>query len=265
MTVKKLENLDNILKELKSLVIAFSGGVDSTFLLHRASMIKKVKVCAITIRTPYIPAREIEEAVSFCKEYQINHTILNVDFPDIIRHNPVERCYLCKTRLFSHIREFAEKNGYMHIADGSNADDNGDFRPGLKALAEMNIRSPLMESGLIKSEIRELSKKEGLPTWDKPAYACLLTRIPYDTRVTENDLSMIEKAEQYFFEKGFPGTRVRKHGEIARIECLPGYFSRLIIEEERSQVISNLKKIGFRFISLDLDGYKSGSLNPEKK
>jgi uncharacterized protein len=129
----------------------------------------------------------------------------------------------------------------------------------------MGIRSPLMESGLIKHEIRELSQKAGLPTWDKPAYACLLTRIPYDTKVTENDLRMVEKAEQFLFEKGFPGTRVRIHGDVARIECLPGYINKLVQEPERDNIINNLKNIGFRYISLDLEGYRTGSLNPAKK
>lgn len=263
MLNKKLDTLDSILKDLKSFVIAFSGGVDSTFVLHRASRIRKLKFVAVTIRTTYIPQREIDEAVSFCKSNNINHVILDISFPEIIRHNPVERCYLCKKLLFSHIRAFADKNGYQYIVDGSNSDDNGEFRPGLKALKEMGIRSPLMEAGLVKHEIREASKKDGLPTWDKPAYACLLTRIPYNTMVTEKDLRMIEEAEQFLFEKGFYGTRVRMHGDVARIECMPGYMSRIINNPDRELVIGHLKKIGFRFISLDLEGYRTGSLNPE--
>ncbi|MBA4322246.1 MAG: TIGR00268 family protein [Odoribacter sp.] len=265
MLNKKLENLDTILKNLKSFVIAFSGGVDSTFLLHRASQIKRLKIAAVTIRTSYIPKSEIDEAVEFCETNNINHTILDLSCPEEIRNNPSDRCYLCKKLLFGNIKSFAEKHNYNFVIDGSNADDNGDFRPGLKALAELGIRSPLMESGLIKHEVRELSHKAELPTWDKPANACLLTRIPYDTKVTENDLRMVEKAEQFLFEKGFPGTRVRKHGEIARIECLPGYIHKIIIEPEKSRIIENLKNIGFRYISLDLEGYRTGSLNPETK
>jgi uncharacterized protein len=234
-------------------------------LLYRASLIKKLKIAAITIRTSYIPKREIDEAVEFCQKNDISHTVLDISFPEVIRENPIERCYLCKKLLFIHIQTFAEKNDYKYVVDGSNADDNGDFRPGLKALEEMGIRSPLMESGLIKHEIRELSQREGLPTWDKPAYACLLTRIPYDTKVTENDLRMVEKAEQFLFDKGFPGTRVRIHGNVARIECLPGFINKIIQEPDREHIIENLKKFGFRYISLDLEGYRTGSLNPDKK
>jgi uncharacterized protein len=264
MLNKKLDNLDTILKELKSVLIAFSGGVDSTFLLHRAAQIKKLKLAAVTISTPYIPRREIKEAVDFCKEHNIRHEIIELECPEEIIFNPLNRCYLCKKVLFSTIKAFAEKNKYMFIADGTNADDNGDFRPGLKALDELGIRSPLMESGLIKHEIRELSQKAGLPTWDKPAYACLLTRIPYDTRITENDLRMVEEAEQFLFDSGYPGTRVRIHGEIARIECMPGYLNKIVQEPARESIIVNLKKIGFRYISLDLEGYRTGSLNPDK-
>jgi pyridinium-3,5-biscarboxylic acid mononucleotide sulfurtransferase len=265
MLTKKLENLDNILKDLKSFVIAFSGGVDSTFLLYRASQLRKLRIAAVTISTPYIPGREISEASEFCKTNNIKHVILELTCPDEIRDNPIDRCYICKKHLFSHLLSFARQNNYNFIVDGSNSDDNGDFRPGLKALEELGIRSPLMESGLIKHEIRELSKQAGLPTWDKPAYACLLTRIPYDTTITENDLRMVERAEQFLFDKGFPGTRVRIHGDIARIECLPGYLNKIILEPEREHIISNLKKIGFRYISLDLEGYRTGSLNPDKK
>ncbi len=265
MLNKKLENLDNILKSLKSFVIAFSGGVDSTFLLHRASKIGGLKISAITISTIYIPRREITEAADFCKAHNINHVVLDLPVPEDIRHNPVERCYLCKKVLFNHILSYTREHDFNFVVDGTNADDNGDYRPGLKALKEMDIRSPLMESGLIKSEIRELSKDAGLPTWDKPAYACLLTRIPYETKITEKDLSMIESAEQFLYESGFPGTRVRKHGEIARLECPPAFIPRIVIPAEREKIIANLKKIGFRYISLDLEGYRTGSLNPDKK
>jgi pyridinium-3,5-biscarboxylic acid mononucleotide sulfurtransferase len=261
----KIKTLDTILRDLKLYLIAFSGGVDSTFLVHHSAQLKKIRFAAITIRTEYIPKREIDEAVDFCKKYGIDHKILDISFPEEIRFNPVERCYICKTILFNNIKKFAEDNHFTNIIDGTNADDNGDFRPGLKALSELGIRSPLMESGLIKSEIRELSRKAGLPAFDKPANACLLTRIPYSAKVTEKDLRMIEEAEQYLFEKGFYGSRVRLHGDVARIECMPGYIGKLVRDPERENIINSLKKIGFRFISLDLEGYRTGSLNPDKK
>jgi uncharacterized protein len=264
MTENKSVKLNTILKELGSFAVAFSGGVDSSFLLHRAHKAVKSGVIAITIRTPYIPAREIEEAIEFTEKIGIRHKIVDIAFPDQIRHNPIERCYLCKKTLFTQLLEFAKDNNFKHVIDGTNADDSGDFRPGMKALKEMGIRSPLLESGLTKKEIRELSRSEGLEFWDKPAMACLLTRIPYDTEITEGKLRMIEAAESMMFDKGYPGTRVRVHDDLARIECIPGFMEKLIRNSEREQIISNLKKIGFRYVSLDLEGYRTGSSNPEK-
>jgi pyridinium-3,5-biscarboxylic acid mononucleotide sulfurtransferase len=265
MTENKSEKLNTILKGFESAVIAFSGGVDSSFLLYRAHKIKKSGIIAITIKTPYIPNQEIEEAEEFTNKYGIKHRILDISFPEIIRHNPVERCYLCKKTLFSQIVEFAEKNNYKHILDGSNSDDTGEFRPGMKALNEMGIRSPLLESGLTKKEIRELLHREGLSIWDKPAMACLLTRIPYNTEIKAEVLKMIEEAEYILFEKGYPGTRVRVHEDVARIECLPGYLDKIVHDKDREHIVSCLKKIGFRYVSLDLEGYRTGSLNPEKQ
>ncbi|HPT21787.1 MAG TPA: ATP-dependent sacrificial sulfur transferase LarE, partial [Bacteroidales bacterium] len=259
MTDNKLIKLDLILKELGSFVVAFSGGVDSSFLLHRANMVLKRGVIAVTIRTPYIPAREINESVEFAKEFGIKHKILDIPFPELIRINPTERCYQCKKILFTRVMAFAKENGYNHIVDGTNADDTGEIRPGIKALREMGIRSPLLESGITKDEIRRFSREEALNIWDKPAMACLLTRIPYNTEVTEGALRMIEKAEDILFDAGFPGTRVRVHGDVARIECIPGYFEKLIHDPDREHIISCLKEIGFRYVSLDLEGYRTGS------
>ena len=255
--------LDDILKELDSFVVAFSGGVDSSFLLYRSHKVRKSSIVAVTIRTPYIPSKEITEATEFSKIHGIRHKILDISFPDEIRHNPVERCYLCKKSLFTELVTFAREHNFKYVVDGSNADDLDDFRPGMKALNEMGIRSPLLEAGLTKKEIRLLSRNDGLEIWDKPAMACLLTRIPYNTEIKEVELRMIEKAESILFDKGYPGVRVRVHGELARIECLPGYMEKLIHSPEKEYIISQLKKIGFRYVSLDLEGYRTGSSNPE--
>ena len=259
----KSEKLNKILKEFDSAVVAYSGGVDSSLLLYRAHKLKKTKIIAVTIKTPYIPSREIGEATEFTQKHGIEHKILNISFPEKIRQNPVERCYICKKTLFTEIVDFARKNKYDTILDGSNADDSGEFRPGMKALKEMGIRSPLLESGLTKKEIRELLHMAGLDIWDKPAMACLLTRIPYNTEIKPEILKMIEEAEQILFDKGYPGTRVRIHEDVARIECLPGYIEKIIHDPHREHIVANLKRIGFRFVSLDLEGYRTGSLNPQ--
>ncbi|MCU0472212.1 MAG: ATP-dependent sacrificial sulfur transferase LarE [Bacteroidales bacterium] len=265
MTEHKITKLDIILKDLRSFVIAFSGGVDSSFLLHRAQSLRSLRIVAVTIRTPYIPVREINEAIAFTKTHGIDHKIIDVEFPEIIRHNPVERCYMCKKILFSKILDFARINGFEHILDGTNADDKSEFRPGLKALNEMSVVSPLADAGLTKKEIRTLAHKAGLELWDKPAMACLLTRIQYDTQISDGMLRMIENAEDLLFENGYPGARVRVHGDIARIECMPGYLEKIIHDPAREHLIDNLKKIGFRYISLDLEGYRTGSMNPGTK
>jgi uncharacterized protein len=246
-------------------VVAFSGGVDSTFLLHRAHKVRKSAIVAITIRTPYIPSREIDDAVEFTRSFGIKHKIIDIAFPEMIRNNPIDRCYLCKKAIFTDLLSFAKKNNFQFVVDGTNADDTGDFRPGIKALNELGIRSPLLESGLTKKDIRELSREEDLDIWDKPAMACLLTRIPYDTEISQGTLRLVEEAENMLFELGYPGTRVRIHGDLARIECLPGYIEKIIHNPDKEHIISDLKKIGFRYVSLDLEGYRTGSSNPDIK
>ena len=261
MLEAKSLKLDSILENLRSFIVAFSGGVDSSFILYRARSLKKINTMAVTIHTPYIPMREIREASEFTKTHDIKHEIIEMHFPEIIRSNPIDRCYLCKKLLFTELVTFARENNYEYVIDGTNADDSGDFRPGLKALSELGIRSPLMESGLRKSDIRKLLKKEGLSLWDKPALACLLTRIPYNTEIDDEMLRRVEQAEDLLFEKGYPGTRVRIHGDLARIECLPGYIEKIVHDPQKELIISNLKKLGFRYISLDLEGYRTGSMN----
>ncbi|NLN31392.1 MAG: ATP-dependent sacrificial sulfur transferase LarE [Bacteroidales bacterium] len=268
MTDVKLQKLDSLLGNLSSFVIGFSGGLDSSFLIHRASIPGNLDFEAVTIKTKYVPEREIREAVNFTSEYGISHRIIEIPFPRELRHNPSERCYLCKRILFDKIVDFARENNYKHILDGTNADDFNLYRPGLKALKEMQVRSPLAEAGLSRPEIREYARQAGLAVWEKPAMSCLLTRIPYDTGISEDILTMVEKAEDFLFEKGFPGTRVRIHGDVARIECIPGYLEKLVREPDRKSITSYLKEIGFRYVSLDLEGYRTGSMdhpyNPEK-
>ncbi len=261
MTETKTIRLDAILKDLRPFVIAFSGGVDSSFLLHRAVAATRSGAMAVTVRTPYMAAREIDEATAFALSRGIDHKIIDMEIPAVINNNPRERCYLCKKLLFARISDFAAEKGFRNVVDGTNAGDSGESRPGIRALRELGIRSPLAESGLTKNEIRDLLLKDGIPLWNKPSLSCLLTRIPYNTEVSDGMLRMIEKAEDFLFEKGYPGTRVRLHGEVARIECLPGYLTQIINDPEKEQIVAKLKKIGFRYVSLDLEGYRTGSMD----
>jgi pyridinium-3,5-biscarboxylic acid mononucleotide sulfurtransferase len=262
---QKSSKLDSIIKDLNSFVVAFSGGVDSTFLLHRAHTLRKSAIMAITVRTPYIPHREIEDAIEFTSSFGIKHKVIDIAFPENLRSNPPDRCYTCKKTIFSDLLNFAKENKYRFVVDGTNADDTNDYRPGIAALKELGIKSPLLESGLTKKDIRELSHEADLDIWDKPAMACLLTRIPYNTEISEGTLKLVEEAENMLLELGYPGTRVRIHGDLARIECMPGYIEKIIHKPDKEHIISSLKKIGFRYVSLDLEGYRTGSLNPEKR
>jgi len=264
VTGNNRDGLDRILREMNSFVVGFSGGVDSSYLLLRAHTQLKDRIMGLTLRTPYMPVAEIKEATEFARVHGINHSILELPFPEQIRDNPPDRCYICKKILFDHLRRYAADHGFAHVADGSNADDAGVHRPGLRALRELGIRSPLMEAGLTKQEIRDLLRLEGLDIADKPPMACLLTRIPYNTTVSPGTLNMAEQAEEFFKNAGYPGTRVRIHGDLARIECLPEFLGKMGQLPYREMIVAGLKKIGFRYVSLDLEGYRSGSYDPEK-
>ena len=261
---EKYERLKEYLKELGSVAVAFSSGVDSTFLLKTAHDVLGDKAIAITASSNLFPRRELKESSAFCKSENIRQVIFNVDelAIDGFRNNPKNRCYLCKHALFTKIKEIAAKNNLACVAEGSNMDDNGDYRPGLQAIAELDIKSPLRHVELYKQEIRDLSKELGLTTWDKPSFACLASRFVYGETISEDKLNMVDSAEELLRSKGFKQFRVRIHGDmIARIEILPSDFDKLMQTATREEIVNKFKKYGFKYVSLDLQGYRTGSMN----
>lgn len=268
---EKKHKLEQYLQELGSVAIAFSSGVDSTFLLKVAKDVLHDKVIAVTAKSCSFPNRELNEATAFCEKEGIRQIIIESEELAIegFRRNPKNRCYLCKHELFTKILEVASENGMAYVAEGSNLDDNGDYRPGLQAVSEMGVKSPLRYAGLTKEEIRELSKEMGLPTWDKPSFACLASRFVYGETISEEKLKMVDQAEQLLLDLGFRQMRVRIHGNIARIEVLPEDFPKLIEPKVRQQIYTSLKKLGFDYVTMDLQGYRTGSMNetlsPEEK
>ena len=261
--MKKYEELLDYLKSLESVAVAFSSGVDSTFLLYAAKEALGDKVMAITASSCSFPKRELDEATAYCREQGIRHEIVISEELKIegFSHNPKNRCYLCKRELFEKIREIADREGFKEVAEGSNLDDNGDYRPGLTAIAELGIKSPLRHIGFTKDEIRALSEQFGLPTWNKQSFACLASRFPYGEEITEQKLDMVDKAEQYLLDLGFNQLRVRIHGNIARIELVPDEFAKIMEENVRAGVYKRFKEIGFDYVALDLMGYRTGSMN----
>ena len=258
----KLENLKKYLRSLGSLAVAFSSGVDSTFLLKVAHDELGQNVIAITASSRSFPKRESNEAADFCKANGIKQITIESEELNIpqFRHNAVDRCYHCKKELFTKIIKLAKENGIEYVCEGSNMDDNGDYRPGLKAVAELGIKSPLRECNLYKEEIRALSKEMGLPTWNKPSFACLASRFVYGEEINEKKLEMVEKAEQTLLDLGFKQLRVRIHGEnLARIEVLPAELERLL--SLRDTVVKALREAGFSYITMDLQGYRTGAMN----
>jgi uncharacterized protein len=260
---EKKQTLFAYLKELESVAVAFSGGVDSTFLLKMAHEALGDKVLAVTARSRSFPQRELDEAIAFCQREGVRHVVVESEELEIegFADNPVNRCYLCKTGLMTHLREVARAQGVQHVVEGSNMDDVGDYRPGLRALDEQGIESPLRHAQLTKAEIRQLSKESGLATWDKPSFACLASRIPYGDKITEARLRMIDRAEQFLLDLGLKQVRVRLHGTLARIETDSDGMERLMKADERANVHKALKAYGFSYVSLDLMGYRTGSMN----
>ena len=263
---EKVSDLKKVLKGYGSVAVAFSGGVDSSFLTKMSWDVLGKNAVALTIDTPFVPRSEAAEASRIAGWIGIKHSTLVLPHIDAsILSNSRERCYLCKTALFTELLKTAREMGMQYLIEGSNLDDLDDFRPGMRALRELNVKSPLMEARLTKADIRDASKGLGLSTWDKPSMACLASRIPYDQKITPEMLTMVEEAETYLRQKGIRQLRVRCHHDLARIEVSPEEREVFFSEQFMDETAAVLKKIGFRYVAIDADGYRTGKLNQGDK
>ena len=260
---EKYQTLQKNLQACGRIAVAFSGGVDSTFLLKAAHDALGDGAIAVTARSCSFPKRELREAQAFCEAEGVRQLVIESEEMEIegFRHNPKNRCYLCKRALFEKMTAAAAELGITVIAEGSNVDDEGDYRPGLIAIRELGVKSPLREAGLTKAEIRALSRELGLPTWDKQSFACLSSRFVYGETITREKLGMVERAEQLLLDLGFRQVRVRIHGTLARIEVAPEERARLLEVNRDGSFSARLRELGFSYVTMDLDGYQTGSMN----